>query len=101
MAVKYFNDLFAEQGRLDKLNAMDILGSFQISSLESADSDALAQPIDALEIKKAMFSDKNNKAPGPNGFNAELFKADWDVVGDKFTAAIQFCFRNKYMYHPL
>ncbi|GJZ87926.1 DNA helicase [Tanacetum coccineum] len=33
------------------------------------------------EIRKAMFSIGDNKAPGPNGYSAAFFKEAWNIVG--------------------
>ena len=40
----------------------------------------LAQDVTREEIKHAMFSLKNNKAPGPDGYNAGFFKRMWHIV---------------------
>lgn len=34
------------------------------------------------EFKEVMFSLKSNKAPGPDGFSADLFKKSWNIVGE-------------------
>ncbi|XP_074266666.1 uncharacterized protein LOC141589945 [Silene latifolia] len=40
------------------------------------------------EIKEALFSIPNHKAPGPDGFSSAFFKDSWSVVGDEVCAAI-------------
>jgi len=40
-------------------------------------------------IKKALFSNSNDKAPGPSGYSSYFFKTAWDVVGNDFCAAIR------------
>lgn len=41
------------------------------------------------EIKEAVFSLPDNKAPGPDGFSAEFFTSAWDVVGNDLVYAVQ------------
>ncbi|XP_021991446.1 uncharacterized protein LOC110888219 [Helianthus annuus] len=40
------------------------------------------------EIKKAMFDIGNDKAPGPDGYTAALFKSAWHIVGSEVSDAI-------------
>ena len=43
------------------------------------------------EIKKAMFSIDDSKAPGPDGFFSRFFKAAWSIIGsDVSEAAVSF-----------
>lgn len=41
----------------------------------------LVRPVQGEEIKKIIFSMPSNKAPGPDGYPVELYKAAWPVVG--------------------
>ncbi|CAN1153013.1 LINE-1 retrotransposable element ORF2 protein [Linum perenne] len=38
------------------------------------------EPVTEDEIKKALFSISNEKAPGPDGYSALFFKQSWEVV---------------------
>lgn len=38
------------------------------------------EPPTLAEIKKAMFAIHPDKAPGPDGFSACFFQANWKVV---------------------
>ena len=40
------------------------------------------------EFKNAMFSLNSNKAHGPDGFSADLFKKSWNIVGEDAVAAV-------------
>lgn len=53
------------------------------------------------EIKDAMFSMKNDNAPGPDGFTIEFYKSNWDLVGNEFIEAISYFFSQDYIYYPI
>ena len=40
----------------------------------------LCKPISKEEVDQVIQEMPNGKAPGPNGFTVEFFKACWDVV---------------------
>lgn len=42
-----------------------------------------------LEIKEALFSFGDDKAPGPDGFSAAFFKSCWDIVGRSVCEAVE------------
>lgn len=44
---------------------------------------------------------KYDKAPGPDGYTAEFFVQNWDIIGEEVTNALKFCFDRKYMFFPL
>nr|XP_043639257.1 uncharacterized protein LOC122610328 [Erigeron canadensis] len=46
------------------------------------------------EIKAAMFSIGDNKAPGPDGFSSLFFKKSWDIVGGEVSNAIHDFFKS-------
>ncbi|GJS62835.1 uncharacterized protein Tco_0677399 [Tanacetum coccineum] len=46
------------------------------------------------EIKEALFSMGDDKAPGPDGFTSASFKKSWDIVGGEITNAIRDFFSN-------
>ncbi|GKA41349.1 putative reverse transcriptase domain-containing protein [Tanacetum coccineum] len=48
----------------------------------SADSfSSMVRPVTDEEIKAAMFSIGDERAPGPDGFSSAFFKKGWDIVG--------------------
>jgi hypothetical protein len=65
--------------------------------LSSTQQHILAQDVTREEIKHAMFSLKNNKAPGPDGFNAGFFKSMWHIVGEDVINAISSFFQTRRM----
>nr|GEV87407.1 methylenetetrahydrofolate reductase 1 [Tanacetum cinerariifolium] len=46
------------------------------------------------EIKSAMFSIGDDRAPGPDGFTSAFFKKSWDIVGDDICKAVRDFFSN-------
>jgi hypothetical protein len=44
-----------------------------------------------------MFSLKNNKAPGPDGFNAGFFKRIWHIVGEDVINTVNSFFQTRRM----
>ena len=51
-----------------------------VSTISDLDSEHLVQPFSMEEIKDVVFSMEHNKAPGPDGFNAEFYQYFWDLI---------------------
>ena len=54
----------------------------------------MVRPISDEEIKCALFSMEDDKAPGPDGFSSKFFKSALSIVGPEVTKAIQEFFIN-------
>ncbi|XP_074277345.1 uncharacterized protein LOC141600981 [Silene latifolia] len=50
--------------------------------------DTLLQPVSKSEVKNAIFSIPNHKAPGPDGFLSAFFKESWSIIGDEVCSAV-------------
>ncbi|XP_020254288.1 uncharacterized protein LOC109831370 [Asparagus officinalis] len=61
--------------------------------LDAAQASKLSAPISRDEIKNAVFSINDNKAPGPDGFSASFYKASWAIIGEEVTMASEDFFR--------
>lgn len=59
----------------------------------------LALPLGDSEIKKAIFSFKTFKAPGPDGLHLFFYQKYWDIVGKNVIQFCKECFVSKTM-HP-
>lgn len=66
----YFNLLFAE----DNLASVDSIQFPLTPSLTERDNRNLCIPVSCYEVKKAVFSMKPLKAPGPDGFQPIFYK---------------------------
>ena len=66
-------------------------------NLSSTQQHVLAQEVIREEIKHVMFSLKNNKAPGPDGFNAGFFKRIWHIVGEDVIKVVSSFFQTRRM----
>lgn len=53
-----------------------------------AQGDRLIQPVTAEEIKEAVFSISEQKAPGPDGYGVGFFKDTWDIISDDVILAV-------------
>ncbi|KAF7848333.1 hypothetical protein BT93_L2086 [Corymbia citriodora subsp. variegata] len=85
--VAYFQELLTPAVRVVRPSIQE-LKEFIHSPLNEDQINLLAQPFLPAEIREAMFSLAGNKAPGPDGYNADFFKQNWDKVGPTVTKAI-------------
>ncbi|XP_034915333.1 uncharacterized protein [Populus alba] len=90
MAVSYFKQLLATpQPQLQ--DDITLLYPKQISA---ASKTSMLLPLTNDEIKAALFSIPDTKAPGPDGYNAFFFKKCWSIIGTDFIAATRYFFTN-------
>ena len=98
--MKYYEKLFNRVGTFtqEKVDSLQHLINIVISEDYR---NMLQAPMSKDEIKQSMFAMKNGNAPGPDGFTAEFFKTNREIVGKDVIAALKFCFENEYMYFRL
>lgn len=65
------------------------------------DAIKMQAPVQPAEIQEALFSMPTNKAPGPDGYPMEFYKAAWAVVGKDFITAVQSFFIYGFMPHGI
>lgn len=74
--VQYYQDLFSSAGpRSISFHNQHSYG--QISEEDKNEAPAVTE-----EVRRALFSMANYKAPGPDGYHPFFFKAKWEVLGD-------------------
>ena len=56
--------------------------------------DILNSRVTHEEIKNALFSINNSKAPGPDGFSSLFFKRAWSIIGNDVCEAVADFFSN-------
>ena len=83
--VNYYTKLLGSKETCTILNR-DIVSKGKC--LDPVQATSLIQPVTAEDIKNALFSIGEDKAPGPDGFSSCFFKKAWGTVGRDFTEAI-------------
>ncbi|GFY91064.1 hypothetical protein Acr_07g0012600 [Actinidia rufa] len=84
--VQYYRRLLGTKNECTRLSRDTIL---QGKLLDPNQADCLIRPISDEEIKAALFSIGEDKAPGPGGFSSCFYKSSWDIIARDFTAAIK------------
>ena len=56
------------------------LNNTRIKKLDTYESELMSRPIDKNEIKEAIWSMKNDKAPGSEGLPVEFYKFFWEDI---------------------
>lgn len=83
----FYNKLFTSSG----LDCVQIVDEALKPCITQQMNDLLIREPTSTEIKEATFAIHPDKAPGPDGFSASFFQANWEVVGPAVTQKIQ-CF---------
>ncbi|KAJ9535832.1 hypothetical protein OSB04_un001013 [Centaurea solstitialis] len=65
-----------------------------VRKLSVQQADWMVRPVEDLEIKEAIFSIDDLKAPGPDGFSSRFFKKAWPIVGNEVCSAVKEFFYN-------
>ena len=82
----YYKSLLGSDMRRRDSILLDIL---QVGpKVRYKDSIQLLQPVFEDEIREAMFSIDNGKAPGPDGFGSSFFKSCWPCVKEDKVGAV-------------
>ncbi|GJY29200.1 hypothetical protein Tco_0404967 [Tanacetum coccineum] len=72
---------------------LDNRGLFS-KKISNEKADYMVREVTNGEIKDAMLSIDNDKAPGPDGFTSLFFKKSWDLVGNDVCNSIRDFFGN-------
>lgn len=82
---KYFSDIFRSQG----IDGCDVISRGLTPRISPATNLTLTTIPSASEIKKALFAIHPDKVPGPDGFSASFFQANWQTVGEAIVAEVR------------
>lgn len=100
-AVTHFETFLNGTQETDMAASQDILRDLITYRCSSEDAATLMKPVLAAEIKETIFSMPANKAPGPDGYLVEFYKAAWSVIGKDVVAVVQSFFIFGFMPHNI
>nr|GEY31717.1 hypothetical protein [Tanacetum cinerariifolium] len=81
-------------GKCSNVRPIEDPDSLFINKLCDADAFFMIREISDDEVKNAMFDIDGNKAPGPDGFSSQIFKAAWSTVGGDICKAVKEFFKS-------
>lgn len=87
-AVDYFTTLLGGTSSASAPSP-SLIASFLPVRCSAEAVNLLAAEFSELEIQAAFLNLPKSKAPGPDGYPAEFFKANWSVVGKDMIAAVK------------
>ncbi|GKC68140.1 RNA-directed DNA polymerase, eukaryota, reverse transcriptase zinc-binding domain protein, partial [Tanacetum coccineum] len=89
--VKHFQSVLGEAKLVDPIS--DHCSLF-VKRLFLEDVEFMVRPVSKDEIKSVFFAMNDEKAPGPDGFLSNFFKAHWSIIRDEVCTAISDFFKN-------
>jgi hypothetical protein len=81
---KYYKDLFGSSQR--NTFSLDESQTDDIPQINEEENKLLTETFTEKEVREAIFQMKHNKAPGPDGFPAELYQTFWALIKDDLMA---------------
>ncbi|XP_009107743.1 uncharacterized protein LOC103833410 [Brassica rapa] len=82
---RYFKDIFTTTST----DVGEVISRALSRKITDETNATLTSIPSAKEIKKALFAIHPDKAPGPDGFSASFFQANWDAVGPAIVAEVR------------
>jgi hypothetical protein len=86
VVLEYFTKLFTTEISAHEENVLDGVQRKVTAEMNIG----LLAPFTEEEIRKALFSIGDLKAPDPNGLHAIFYKRFWDLLGDDLIKAVLF-----------
>ncbi|XP_052199142.1 uncharacterized protein LOC127806110 [Diospyros lotus] len=86
--VFYFHNLYRPSSWNSPLNPIDV-APFIDKRLDQDQWAGLIAEVSAEEVKAALFSMGDDKAPEPDGFTSKFYKKSWEIVGVDVVKAVQ------------
>ena len=87
-AVNCFGNLYADPGKVNISNQMDILKHFP-SFLSREERISIGRPIDVEEIKEALSSFSKDKSLGLDGWSMKFFIFILDIMGSELLEVVE------------
>ncbi|XP_074289109.1 uncharacterized protein LOC141614248 [Silene latifolia] len=81
----YYQKLLGSSERVTRVNCGVVRRGKCVSDLQSL---AMVAEVIREEVRTALFSIPNEKAPGPDGYSSSFFKDAFDIIGDDVVGAI-------------
>ena len=78
-AFTHFRDLYTDSEETEPKAQVDLLLGIP-TLIEGAENRELSKPIMEFEIKNAIWSLQEDKAPGPDGFTINFYRAAWEII---------------------
>ena len=100
-AVTHFETFLNGTQETDMAVSQDLLCGLVTYRCFYEDAATLMKPVLEAEIKETIFSMRTNKAPGPDWYPVEFYKAAWSVIGKDVVAAVQSFFIFGFMPHSI
>eukprot|EP00253_Pinus_taeda_P001720 PITA_01720 len=76
---EHFNNI-AQEPEIDRTEAIENLIKSIPNSISNEQNQALTREISLEEVEEAVKDMPNDKAPGPDGFTINFYKACWEIV---------------------
>ena len=75
-ATRHFNELFKDQPTEDDSDLINLVPQ----AINNSQNDELTHNVTLEEIKQAIDGMEDDRAPGPDGYNATFIKLCWDII---------------------
>lgn len=89
--VAFFSSLYSPIPTYNESALDSLLGELSIPKITEQASLLLDAVITAKEIQKAIFAFHPNKAPGPDGFPADFYKSNVELLAPRLNLLLEHC----------
>lgn len=96
-AERYFTDFLTHKPLEFEGISVERLQDLLKFSCSEEEKGKLQKEVTGEEVRKVIFSMPAEKAPGPDGYTSEFFKASWGIIGSDVTVAIQSFFEKGFL----
>ena len=98
--VDHFKKMLTESNQ-NRQPAIDKIISHIPAVITKEQNLALLREISLQEVEEVVMNMPRNKAPGPDCFTAEFFKATWNFMGQDILEVVEESRRNRNVYPAL